>query len=304
MLHPPLVHFAVACPCLALLAQGGELFSRKPWLAHAAASLWVVGFLSALGALATGPFLALHLGLLSQWTLMPPVAAAHGALRTHALLGLLSGALALLSLPAVFYHARGKPWRLGARLALGIALAASFLLTGREGGEMVYGSDEAPASPSPVSTPLVDFFSSLGDYHQTLVKMNKTEWVSRTHGGRWVNTFVSREAVEAYQKGDPMPLGAVVVKESYENEGGKPSTVVGPIYGMKKGESADSPQTGGWQYALKWVKPVPGNPEGITLPVTWTGGDAHLNSCVRCHGHFRETDYLSGVPQGFEMNLP
>jgi uncharacterized membrane protein len=302
MLHPPLVHFAVACPFLALLALAGEVFFKKAWLSHTAAFLWAMGFLSTLASLATGPFLALHLGLLNAWTLWPPQTAAHGALREHALWGLISGALSLLTLPALLAQTCERPWPLNLRLALGALLAASFLLAGHEGGEMVYGSEgPLPAFSAPAAS-ANGFLSSLGDYRQSLVKMNKKEWVSRTHGKRWVNTYVSKEAASAYQKGDPLPEGAIVVKESFENKDGGPSTVLGPLYGMKKGSPAHSPQTGGWQYALTWGNPVPGNPEGISLPVTWLPGDSHLNSCAKCHSHFKETDFMGGIPEGFEAN--
>ena len=129
--------------------------------------------------------------------------------------------------------------------------------------------------------------------------MNSREWNSRTHGHRWVNTYVSKEAVKAYQNSDPMPGGAWVVKESFEDAGGKPSAVPGPLYVMRKGKASDSPSTGGWQFALQWDKPVAGNPEGIQGPVRWLPGDPHLSTCLKCHSHFRAADFLGGVPEGF-----
>jgi hypothetical protein len=69
---------------------------------------------------------------------------------------------------------------------------------------------------------------------------------------------------------------------------------------MAKGRISDSPGTGGWRYALTWEKPAPGNPEKVQGPVTWLNGDAHLSSCMKCHGHFKGQDYLGGVPEGDE----
>ena len=133
-----------------------------------------------------------------------------------------------------------------------------------------------------------------------MVKMNSRSWNSRTHGHRWVNTYVSKEAVAAYQKSDTIPEGGLVIKESFEDSQGKPSQTPGPLYVMHKGPLSESPRTGGWQYALLWGNPVPGNPENIQGPVTWLPGERHLNSCVKCHGHFKEVDYLGGVPAGYE----
>jgi hypothetical protein len=91
-----------------------------------------------------------------------------------------------------------------------------------------------------------------------------------------------------------------VVKESFEDREGGPSTVSGPLYVMEKGPIAGSPGTGGWLYALGWDDPVPGNPEGIGMPVKWLPGEERLLNCARCHDRFRAADYLGGVPEGFE----
>jgi hypothetical protein len=130
--------------------------------------------------------------------------------------------------------------------------------------------------------------------------MNARVWNSRTHGHRWVNVFVSPSASEAYKNGTPLPVGTLIVKESFENSQGRPSAVSGPLYVMEKGETPRSPETGGWRYALKWENPAPGNPERIQAPVTWLPGDAGLSSCVRCHNHFKANDYMGGIPEGFE----
>jgi hypothetical protein len=129
-----------------------------------------------------------------------------------------------------------------------------------------------------------------------LAKMNTSPWISKTHGGRWVNTYVSKIAVKAYQNSASLPVGALVVKESFEDNGGNPSTVAGPLYVMQKGPKGSSPETNDWRYAMEWDKPVAGNPEGISQPVTWLPGDASLNSCVKCHNHFHTVDDMGGVP--------
>jgi hypothetical protein len=183
-------------------------------------------------------------------------------------------------------------------------MAVSFGITGYGGGEMVYGPDETAvkgASSNPASTTGgKNLMERAADYRKTLVKMNSKMWNSRTHGHRWVNTYVSREAVGAYHDLNPLPVGSLAVKESFEDVGGKPSSVSGPLYVMFKGKTSESPQLGGWQFALEWDHPVPGDPEGISMPVKWLPGDPHLNSCVKCHNHFKAGDYLGGIPEGCE----
>ena len=298
-LHPLLVHFPVACPILAFLALLGSRFLNKKWLLDSAALLWILTFLSALGALLTGHLFSLHLGLVSQFSLLPPESAAKGHLRDHALLGLFSIGASLLALAAAVRILQKRPWPFPGQMSVGLLTAVLFAWTGHEGGEMVYGPGDI--SPAPVSAASQGGgpFKRAEDYRKNLVQMNARAWNSRTHGHRWVNVFVSPQAVEAYKNQSSLPTGSLVVKESFENDHGKPATLQGPLYVMEKGEAAQSPGTGGWRYALKWENPAPGNPEHIQGPVTWLPGDPGLASCVRCHNHFKANDYMGGVPEGF-----
>ena len=301
-LHPPLVHFTVACPILAFFALLGQLLWKKSWLSYSAGALWIFGFLAALAALLTGHFFSLHLGMETQWAILPPETAMKGHLRDHALLGSLSLLFSFLSLWASVRIFRGKPWSFAFQIFLGFALAVLFSVTGHEGGEMVYGCEDNPNVISTASSapPVGNILDMVQNYKQDLVKMNFKTWNSRTHGHRWVNTYVSKEAVEVYKNSKLLPEGSLVVKESFENVDGKSSTTSGPLYVMFKGKISDSSSTGGWQYALQWDKPVPGNHEGIETPVKWLPGDPNLNSCVRCHNRFKAADYLGGIPEGFE----
>ena len=313
-LHPPLVHFAVACPILAFFALAAQRVLQKEWLGQAAVALWFLAFLTSLAAGVTGHFFSVHLGLETQLSILPPESASQGRLREHVLLGSGSMLLSIAVLFAAIRTFREKPLPRNTQLWLALTAALLAGWTGHEGGEMVYGSDNAAASSeaaqekpqtgdpahSPASVKSTEFTSLFRDYRKTLTPMNSRPWNSRTHGHRWVNTFVSKDAVTAYQKSDPLPEGSQVVKESFEDAGGKPSGQAGPLYVMVKGPAAASPRTGGWRYALVWDKPVPNNPENILSPVQWLPGDPHLNSCVKCHNHFKLADYLGGIPEGFE----
>jgi uncharacterized membrane protein len=299
-LHPPMTHFPIVCSILAVLAFGLGSWKKAPWLLKSAQALWLLTFLSAVASILLGHLFAHHLGMTLDWSVLPPPQAMKGQLRFHAILGTLATVLSIATLIGALQQVKGKAWPPVLQLVLGLVLAALFGVTGHEGGEMVYGPEESPSVSSgstPLSPPLNgDLFSLIQDYRQTMVKINARMWNSRTHGHRWVNTYVSKEAVTAYKNSDEMPEGALVVKESFENGGGKPSQTPGPLYVMRKGKVSDSPQTGGWQFALRWDHPVPGNPENIQMPVTWLSGDGHLNSCVRCHNHFKASDNLGGVP--------
>ena len=322
-LHPPLVHFAVACPILAFFAIAAQKVFRKEWLGEAAAALWSFAFLAALAAGISGHLFSLHLGFETRFSIIPPESAAQGRLRDHVWLGSFASLFAALTLWAAVRTFRDKPLPWNIQFILGLMTAVLAGLTGHEGGEMVYGSENTappaliskqadsagqihentnPAATTEVSlTPkTLDLLSLARGYRTHLVKMNTRPWNSRTHGHRWVNTYVSKEGMEAYQKSDVMPEGSRVVKESFEDADGKPSGQPGPLYIMVKGPTSSSPRTGGWQYALSWDNPVPGNPEKIQMPVQWLPGNPHLNSCAKCHNHFKLGDYLGGIPEGFE----
>ena len=300
-LHPPSTHFPIVCSILAVLAYAIGARKKEEWLLKSASVLWVITFFTAVASLVLGHLFAFHLGLITDGTIFPPPPEAlKGQLRFHALLGIAATLLSIITFIGAGRLLCGKTWPFSLQLVSGLALAVLFGVTGHEGGEMVYGSDENPkavSAPSPTSsTGAGNLFSLVEGYRQNLVKMNARSWNSRTHGHRWVNTFVSKEAVSAYKNSDPLPEGTWVVKESFQDEGGKASQTPGPLYVMHKGKVADSPETGGWQYALRWDKPVTGNPENIQGPVTWLPGDPNLASCVRCHNHFKDGDYMGGVP--------
>jgi uncharacterized membrane protein len=324
-LHPPFTHFPIVCSILAVLAFGAGRIYKQDWLLKSACALWILTFVGAIPSVLLGHLFAHHLGLITQWSVLPPESALKGQLRFHALLGTLGLLISAATLWGAIRLAQGKSGPFAIQLILGLATAVLFGAAGHEGGEMVYGSDEgtaastAPTTIVPaVSTPASLAPTPVGTYTPQktaaisqpnlmekakinlaqLVKMNTKPWVSQTHGGRWVNTYVSKEAVKAYQNSDPLPAGALVVKESFEDGGGKPTTVAGPLYVMQKGPKGSSPETDDWRFAMEWDKPVAGNPETISGPVTWLPGNASLNSCVKCHNHFHTVDEMGGVPDG------
>jgi uncharacterized membrane protein len=307
LLHPAVVHFAVACPILALFAVTLQRFWPQPWLSYSAAALWILTIAAALVSGLTGHLLSLHLGFESHLSFIPPDNAEKGQLREHALWGTAAIFFSLLTFWAgvrIFYQ---KPWNWNTQYFLALMVAFLFGITGHEGGEMVYGIEDSPSS-SPASTATLTpiaaetLLDQTVGYSTRLIKMNTRPWLSRTHGNRWVNTYVSKNAVQAYKNSDPLPEGSLVVKESFEGLGGQPSSISGPLYVMRKGKLSDSPKTGGWQYALRWDHPVPGNPEKISGPVTWLPGDPALHSCVQCHNHFHAVDEMGGVPS--EVAVP
>ena len=296
-LHPPATHFPIVCSILAVAAWGWAMAKNEDWARKAAGVLWILTFLTAIPSVLLGHLFAHNLGMYSGWTFLPPDSVLKGQLRFHAILGTLGLLLSILTFWGAWRSLKGLTFPPKLQLVLGLILTLLFGSAGHEGGEMTYGEEKGPASASTTaSTGNADLLSLLKDYQKNMTKMNTKPWNSRTHGHRWVNTYVSKGAKEAYRNSDVLPLGSLVVKESFQDKDGKPSDVPGPLYMMLKGKAEDSPWTGGWKYAMTWEKPVAGNPEGLQSPVTWLPGDPNLNSCTKCHGHFKSADYLGGVP--------
>ena len=305
-LHPPFTHFPIACSFLALVAFGWGWWRSQDWLLKASGALWLFSLVSALAAFLTGHLFAHHLGMLTDWTFLPPSNAMKGKLLEHVGFALTGTLLCAAGSGFAWTLVKGgRPHLWGAGFLL-LGATVFLLLAGHEGGEMVY-EDTGPVEAAQEETGATPTLATSGsvwervrDYRDKLTLMDSSTWNSRTHGHRWVNTYVSPEAAKAYQDSDILPEGTLVVKESFEDEDGQPSRIPGPLYVMEKGKKADSPRTGGWRYGLKWDNPVEGNPENIKMPVTWVSGDRHLNSCVKCHNRFKDTDYLAGIPSGHE----
>jgi hypothetical protein len=118
-------------------------------------------------------------------------------------------------------------------------------------------------------------------------KVNTAPVLSATHGNRYVFTYLNRTAEPAGLRGQfPFPKGAILVKESFEGEGGKPGPR-GPVFVMeKRGEGYDR-EHANWHYAVV----DPGG--GVSM-----SGSGHPRSptqfCAACHAMAKANDYVFG----------
>jgi hypothetical protein len=87
---------------------------------------------------------------------------------------------------------------------------------------------------------------------------------------------VSPEAFEAFRAGDPLPVGASVVKEKYEDG---PETMGEYAVMVKRGAGYDPPG-GDWEYAY------------VTLAPERRVIRGRLAECAGCHASAKQTDYL------------
>lgn len=118
-------------------------------------------------------------------------------------------------------------------------------------------------------------------------KVNDKPVLSETHGNRWVFTYLDKKAEGAGLAGKfPFPVGAVLTKESFENEGGKPSAK-GPLFIMEKRKKGYDAANSDWHYAIV-------NPDG-TVAMSGSGKKGSATEfCAACHRAAKVNDYVFG----------
>lgn len=161
-------------------------------------------------------------------------------------------------------------------LAPGLALAA-----GCGGGEKQVKQAEQSAAPDPAPEAAAGPASWAG--WQSWQKVSTEKWPSKTHGGRFVEVYVNDVGIEAYMKEDmELPVGSILVKPSWENEGGQ-AGAEGPLFVMEKKPAGFAPDGGDWFYAFVWDDPTGQWKEKLGGPVRWESPSDKVTYCVDCH---------------------
>lgn len=121
-----------------------------------------------------------------------------------------------------------------------------------------------------------------GSDYLTYTRVTDAPFLSTVHGNRWVHVYVTPSAAQAYLAGEPMPVGAVVVKTSFENDGGKPSAVAGPLFIMQKRAPGYDPDHDDWYYAIHWANP-PAAMRKQFGAMYWRGKSPKVAYCWECN---------------------
>ena len=137
------------------------------------------------------------------------------------------------------------------------ALAGAFVACGAS-------RPQTESPPAPSHDPEVRFGPlEVGSDHRTAFeKLNKTPWISRTRGRRFVNTYAHAIAMPVYMAGGAdLPVGSIDVKESFETENDAPG-VAGPIFVMDKRAAGYDPPHG--DLVIRgWERPTGANAAGL-----------------------------------------
>jgi hypothetical protein len=141
-------------------------------------------------------------------------------------------------------------------------------------------------TPAPDYQPL-----EVGADYATYKKLNKTPFVSPTHGNRRVDVYVNEIGAEAYKNdAAEMPVGSVIVKTSWETKNGEATDVAGPIFVMQKRAQGDD-----WWYALHWETVPPNWQKKMgASQIYWRDPSPKTAYCRDCHENFDRG--LGGIP--------
>jgi hypothetical protein len=139
---------------------------------------------------------------------------------------------------------------------------------------------QAAAVKDPVAT-------STAKQYRSWKKVNDQPVLSATHGNRYVFTYINKAAEPSALNGRfPFPAGAILAKESFEGQAGKPGPK-GPLFVMEKRKQGYDPDHADWHYAVV-------APDG-SVSMSGSGKEGSPTAfCAACHQQAKANDYVFG----------
>ena len=215
----------------------------------------------------------------------------------HAALGVASLVLGALCLRSLFRERLPHQGIGLAALLLGWLWCGS-ALTGAYSGALLEGHGTPPArflAHDPAALPAVpakqasplpiepsDLEASLPvrllDY-ASLKPIHAEPMKSAAHGNRWLRVWVTPAAAKAYQAGQALPPGTLVVVTTVEDRYGRPGFEPGPMYGLEVAPDGRPRLTFYWaQVPEARRKETHGEARAY-----WRNEDSSLDGCRACH---------------------
>lgn len=146
---------------------------------------------------------------------------------------------------------------------------------GGAGGGSATGDPEARFGP-------LEIGADYASYH----RLTDKPFLSLDHGNRWVDVYVNDIGRAAYEDATTIPVGTVLVKTSWLDDAGAPSSVAGPIFVMQKRAPGYAPEHGDWWYAIHWAEPPAANTRAFGGPIYWRGRSQRAAYCHDCHDSY------------------
>ena len=114
----------------------------------------------------------------------------------------------------------------------------------------------------------------VADRYYTWRRHNRVPYLSATHGERYINNYANAKAA-AYGQHAPMPVGAVLAKDSFTVTG-QGDVFTGPLFLMEKMRPGFSTETRDWRYSMIM-------PDGSLFGITGGEGSVRVAFCAACH---------------------
>jgi hypothetical protein len=155
---------------------------------------------------------------------------------------------------------------------------------GCSGGGAPASAPKTPAPPAAARDMAASSESSYGPLEvgadfETYRRVTDEPFLSTVHGNRWVHVYANEVGAAAYLAGTEIPVGTIVVKASWQDDGGRASAIRGPTYVMEKRAPGYAPDHDDWYVAIHWESP----PASFGAPLYWRGKSPRVEYCYDCH---------------------
>lgn len=160
-----------------------------------------------------------------------------------------------------------------------ILLGMSFMVIAACANTQTAHPHAGPASSAEATAPA----RGTGDFAswRTWTQTNSKRFLSKGHGGKWVDVYVPTQLAGVYRNGTrPVAAGFEVAKAGYTDQAG---TQFAALTVMKKMQSGYDPDHGDWYYAVF-------GEDGQTVRM-----EGKVPMCIRCHQQAADRDYLFGA---------
>lgn len=106
---------------------------------------------------------------------------------------------------------------------------------------------------------------------------NRVPYLSATHGQRYVNNYANAlaRAYGRYEQAGPMPVGAVLAKDSFTVTR-RGEVFAGALFVMEKMPAGFNPESHDWRYTMVM-------PDGSLFGTTKGDGSERVAFCISCH---------------------
>lgn len=129
-------------------------------------------------------------------------------------------------------------------------------------------------------------------------RFNSAPYRSATHGQRYVNNYANAigKAYGRYEAAGPMPVGAVLAKDSFAVTQ-RGDVFTGPLFLMEKMPPGFRPDAHDWRYSMIM-------PDGSLFGATNGEGSERVEFCITCHEAVQEDHHqMFFVPDAYRVEF-